>query len=59
MAPTQELRDLPVVLIEPNLSQPRRYFDEAGGRSGLEAQIAAGQMDLDIPQVAADMPLTG
>jgi len=25
----QELRDLPVEQIEPNLSQPRRYFDEA------------------------------
>jgi ParB family chromosome partitioning protein len=29
MAATQELRDLPVEEIEPNLSQPRRYFDEA------------------------------
>jgi ParB family chromosome partitioning protein len=26
---TQELRELPVDVIEPNLSQPRRYFDEA------------------------------
>jgi ParB family chromosome partitioning protein len=26
----QELRELPVDAIEPNLSQPRRYFDEAG-----------------------------
>jgi ParB family transcriptional regulator, chromosome partitioning protein len=26
--PSQEFRDLPVSLIEPNLSQPRRYFDE-------------------------------
>jgi ParB family chromosome partitioning protein len=30
MPPTQDLQDLPVALIEPNLSQPRRYFDEAG-----------------------------
>jgi len=29
MAPTQELRELPVDVIEPNLAQPRRYFDEA------------------------------
>jgi ParB family transcriptional regulator, chromosome partitioning protein len=27
--PPQELQDLPVDLIDPNLSQPRRYFDEA------------------------------
>jgi ParB family chromosome partitioning protein len=29
MSPSQDLRELPVDLIEPNLSQPRRYFDEA------------------------------
>jgi ParB family transcriptional regulator, chromosome partitioning protein len=29
MSPSQDLRELPVALIEPNLSQPRRYFDEA------------------------------
>jgi ParB family transcriptional regulator, chromosome partitioning protein len=29
MSPVQDLQDLPVALIEPNLSQPRRYFDEA------------------------------
>jgi ParB family chromosome partitioning protein len=29
MASPQELRDLPVDLVEPNLSQPRQYFDEA------------------------------
>ncbi len=29
MTPTQELRDLPVDLVEPNLAQPRQYFDEA------------------------------
>jgi len=29
MAATQELRDLPVDLVEPNLAQPRRYFDQA------------------------------
>jgi ParB family transcriptional regulator, chromosome partitioning protein len=29
MTATQELRDLPVDLVEPNLAQPRRYFDEA------------------------------
>jgi ParB family chromosome partitioning protein len=29
MSPIQDLQDLPVALIEPNLSQPRRYFDEA------------------------------
>jgi ParB family chromosome partitioning protein len=28
MTPTQELRDLPVDLVEPNLAQPRRYFDQ-------------------------------
>jgi hypothetical protein len=28
VAPPQELRDLAVDLIDPNLSQPRRYFDE-------------------------------
>src|ERR1035441_5587646 len=28
MSPSQDLRELPVALIEPNLSQPRRYFDE-------------------------------
>jgi len=28
MPPPQELQDLPVDLIDPNLSQPRRYFDE-------------------------------
>jgi ParB family chromosome partitioning protein len=28
MPPTQELRELPVGLIEPNISQVRRYFDE-------------------------------
>ncbi len=29
MAATQELRNLPVDLVEPNLAQPRRYFDQA------------------------------
>jgi ParB family chromosome partitioning protein len=29
MAPPQELRELPVDLVEPNLAQPRRYFDQA------------------------------
>ncbi len=29
MSQTQELRELPLDVIEPNLSQPRRYFDEA------------------------------
>jgi ParB family chromosome partitioning protein len=29
MSQTQELRELPLGVIEPNLSQPRRYFDEA------------------------------
>jgi ParB family transcriptional regulator, chromosome partitioning protein len=29
MTPTQELRELPVDLVEPNLAQPRRYFDQA------------------------------
>ena len=29
MSPPQELQDLPLQEIEPNLSQPRRYFDEA------------------------------
>jgi ParB family chromosome partitioning protein len=29
MSPPQEPRELPVQEIEPNLSQPRRYFDEA------------------------------
>jgi ParB/RepB/Spo0J family partition protein len=28
-SPLQELRELPLDVIEPNLSQPRRYFDEA------------------------------
>jgi hypothetical protein len=28
MSPVQDLQDLPVALIEPNLHQPRRYFDE-------------------------------
>ncbi len=28
MTPPQELRDLPLDMIEPNLSQPRRHFDE-------------------------------
>jgi len=28
MPPSQELRELPVAVIEPNPSQPRRYFDE-------------------------------
>ena len=28
MSPSQDLRELPVALIEPNLSQPRRCFDE-------------------------------
>ena len=28
MSPPQELQDLPLEEIEPNLSQPRRYFDE-------------------------------
>jgi len=28
MAATQELRELPVDLVEPNLCQPRRYFDQ-------------------------------
>ena len=28
-SPSLQLRELPVGLIEPNLSQPRRYFDEA------------------------------
>ncbi len=27
-SPAQELRELPVEMIEPNLSQPRRYLDE-------------------------------
>jgi hypothetical protein len=36
MSPPQELRDLPVEAIEPNLSQPRRYFDEGA----LEALAA-------------------
>jgi hypothetical protein len=29
MYQSQELRDLPLEQIEPNLSQPRRCFDEA------------------------------
>ena len=29
MSPPQQLQDLPVDLIEPNLEQPRQYFDEA------------------------------
>ncbi len=29
MTATQELRDLPVDLVQPNLAQPRRYFDQA------------------------------
>jgi ParB family chromosome partitioning protein len=29
MSPAQDLQDLPVALIEPNLHQPRRSFDEA------------------------------
>jgi len=29
MSPSQDLRELPLGLIEPNLAQPRRYFDEA------------------------------
>jgi ParB/RepB/Spo0J family partition protein len=29
MSPVQDLQDLPVALIEPNLHQPRRSFDEA------------------------------
>ncbi len=28
MSPSQDLRELPVGLIEPNLSQPRRHFDQ-------------------------------
>ena len=28
MPPSQELRELPVAVIGPNLSQPRCYFDE-------------------------------
>jgi ParB family transcriptional regulator, chromosome partitioning protein len=29
MPPDQDLKELPLDMIEPNLSQPRRYFDEA------------------------------
>ncbi len=28
MSPSQDLRELPLGLIEPNLAQPRRHFDE-------------------------------
>jgi hypothetical protein len=36
MSPPQDWRDLPLDLIEPNLSQPRRYFDEETLQAGKE-----------------------
>jgi ParB family transcriptional regulator, chromosome partitioning protein len=38
MSPPQELQDLPIDLIEPSLSQPRRYFDE-GALEALAASV--------------------
>jgi len=51
-SPSQELRDLPVDLIEPNLSQPRRYLDEAA----LEA-LAGSVRDRGVLQPVLVRPL--
>jgi ParB family transcriptional regulator, chromosome partitioning protein len=50
----QELRDLPVELIEPNLAQPRRYFDE----ETLQA-LAASVRERGILQPVLVRPLEG
>jgi ParB family transcriptional regulator, chromosome partitioning protein len=50
-APSQ-LRDLPVDMIEPNLSQPRRYFDEAA----IEA-LAGSVRDRGVLQPVLVRPL--
>jgi ParB family transcriptional regulator, chromosome partitioning protein len=52
MSPPQELRDLPVDAIEPNLSQPRRYFDE----EALEA-LASSVSERGILQPVLVRPL--
>jgi ParB family chromosome partitioning protein len=51
-APSQELRDLPVDAIEPNLEQPRQYFDEGA----LEA-LAASVRERGILQPVLVRPL--
>ena len=51
-SPSQELRELPVDLIEPNLSQPRRYLDEAA----LEA-LAGSVRDRGVLQPVLVRPL--
>jgi len=51
-SPSQELRELPVDLIEPNLSQPRRYLDEAA----LEA-LAGSVRDRGVLQPVLVRPI--
>jgi len=43
MPKPQELRDLPVEEIEPNLYQPRRHFDEAALGAEVQVRTLPGQ----------------
>ena len=52
MPPSQELRELPVALISPNLSQPRRHFDE----SSLE-ELAGSVRERGVLQPVLVRPL--
>jgi ParB family transcriptional regulator, chromosome partitioning protein len=53
-SPSQELRELPVGLIEPNLAQPRRYFDEAA-----LAALASSVSERGVLQPVLVRPLEG
>jgi ParB-like chromosome segregation protein Spo0J len=50
MSKPQQLQDLPIDLIEPNLEQPRQYFDEAtlqiGARVGRHKNVVSNLMRL-------------
>jgi ParB family chromosome partitioning protein len=52
MSPSQELRHLPVDLIEPNLDQPRQYFDE-----GALQELAASVRERGVLQPVLVRPL--
>jgi ParB/RepB/Spo0J family partition protein len=52
MSPSQELQHLPVDLIEPNLDQPRQYFDE-----GALQELAASVRERGVLQPVLVRPL--
>jgi ParB-like nuclease domain len=51
---SQELRELPLDMIEPNLAQPRRYFDEAA-----LAALASSVSERGVLQPVLVRPLKG